>query len=130
MSEDWFELAIIAFIIAGIGLTLWKGGQRNPVGTGSLDKDVVGLKGQVAAISTKVDTIETQVKHIERRSASSSDIERLERQITEQGRLITEQSMHLAEVGEAVAAIREAGDQRGKQLDRLYDFIVQRGMSK
>jgi uncharacterized coiled-coil protein SlyX len=130
VTENWFELAIIAFILVGIVAAVWKGGQSNPVGTGSLGKEIAGLKTKVAAIDGKVGTIEKQVKHIERRAASVGDIERLERTLMEQDRTIAEMTVRLGEHGEVLARIAESGDQRGKQLDRLYDFIVQRGMSK
>lgn len=136
MSESWQELAMIAFIVVGIAAAIWKGGQANPEGTGSLGKklarlesdvrtvkrDVSGVVSSVDAQAKKTDAIEHQIQDIERRSAKASDIERLERLVVEQGR-------QNAELRSELAKISEAGEQRGKQLDRLYDFIVQKGMN-
>jgi septal ring factor EnvC (AmiA/AmiB activator) len=137
VTENWLELAGIIAILSAISVAVWKGGQANPVGTGSLDKEIAGLKTKVAAIDGKVGTIdgklgtmEKQVKHIERRAASVGDIERLERTLMEQDRNIAELTARLSEHGEMLARVLESGEQRGKQMDRLYDFIVQRGMSK
>lgn len=130
MSENWFELAIIAFIAVGIGAAIWKGGQANPEGTGALGNRLVSLDKDFRAIRGELKGIERRVGDIERGAAKGSDIERLERLVADQSRQMEHQSMQIAEMGETVAAIREAGEQRGKQLDRLYDFIVQRGMSK
>lgn len=130
MSENWFELAVIAFIVCGIGAAIWKGGQANPINTGTLGKQVARLEKKIAGIDSKVGQIESQVKAVERRSATASDIERLERLIAEQGRHLDEHAIRQAEQGEVLARIAEAGEQRGRQLDRLYDFIVERGMSK
>lgn len=123
MSETWPELAIIAFIIAGIAVAIWRGGQANPEGTGTLGKRLNGLEGKVSSIKAQVGVIERQVDDIERRSAKASDIERVERQLAEQ-------AAQIAKLSEIAAKSSEAGDQRGKQLDRLYDFIVERGMGK
>lgn len=130
MTENWFELAIIVFIIAGIGMTVWKGGQANPEGTGSLSKKLGSLDKDFRAMRGEVRSVERRVGDIERNSAKADDIVRLERMIGEMSRQIANQTERQAEMAEIVAAIRADGDQRGKQLDRLYDFIVQRGMSK
>ena len=130
MSENWFELAIIAFIMVGIAAAIRRNGQANPEGTGKLgakmgdmDKDVRALRGEVKNIERRVGVIETE-------SAKASDIERLERLVVRQGEQLDMQSRNQAKLAETTAAIQEAGEQRGKQLDRLYDFIVERGMSK
>jgi hypothetical protein len=129
VTENWFELAIIAFIIAGIAVAVWKGGQANPEGTGSLGRKFTRLEKDFSTMRGDVRKIERQVEDIERRSAKISDIERLERLVAEQGRHITEQNVRLVEVGETVAAIREAGDQRGKQLDMIFQQIITKGMN-
>lgn len=137
MPKDWFDYLIIVFIIAGIAAALWKGGQANPVGTGSLGKDFAQLKNKVSAIDSKMSAtdaklsgIENQVDDLERRSAKASDIERLERQMSAFDRNQADQLARMAELSEMLAATKVGGEERGKQLDRLYDFIVQRGMSK
>lgn len=130
MNENWFELAIIAFIMVGIGAAVWKGGQANPEGTGKLAEKFGGLDKDVRALRGDMKNVERRVGAIENHAAKASDIERLERLMADQNRTIEQQSLQLAKVGETVAASRAAGEQRGKQLDRLYDFIVERGMEK
>lgn len=130
VSENWFELAIIAFIMVGIGAAVWRGGQANPEGTGKLRNTMGDMDKDVRALRGEVKGIERRVVAIENHAAKASDIERLERLMADQNRTIEQQSLQLAKVGETVAASRAAGEQRGKQLDRLYDFIVERGMEK
>lgn len=128
--KDWFDFAVIGFIAFGIILAVWRQGRANPEDTGTLGKRLNRLEGKTAAIGVQVTTIEKQVDDLERRSAKASDIERLERQVTEQGKRQDQLAIQMGQIAELVAATKEAGDQRGKQLDRLYDFIVERGMSK
>lgn len=130
MTTTWLEPALIILIMTGIVLAIWKGGQANPEGTGTLGKRLGRLEGKVSSVASQVGTIEKQVEDIERRSAKASDIERLERQLAEQSKRMAEAAIQMGKLAEVQAATKEAGDQRGKQLDRLYDFIVQRGMSK
>jgi hypothetical protein len=55
VPRDWIELAIIAFILAGIGLTFWKAGSANPESTGSLGKKVNAIvqQGRHAVIAAR-----------------------------------------------------------------------------
>lgn len=123
MSESWLELAIIGFIIAGIAVAIFKGGAANPESTGSLGRELRQVKNKVGALDVKVDQIEQQVAGLEGSSAKTVDLKRLE--------------TDLAELRKEVGALREtvAGqhadiEHTRRQVDRLYDFIVERGMSK
>lgn len=68
--NDFYQLAIIAFILLGI-FVAWRAGQANPEGTGRLARrignvekelqgkataaDVAAVKGDVAALEAKID---------------------------------------------------------------------------
>lgn len=127
MSENWFELGVIVFIIIGIAAAV-RAGQANPEGTGTLGKKFTALEGDVRTMQGDVRKIERRVGHIEQSSAKSTDIVRLEKLIEDQGRQLDEQNRHLAKLGEAVAASRAAGEHRGKQLDMIFQQIVEKGM--
>lgn len=142
------ELAIIAFIVIGITIAAWRGGARNPVPTGSLDKKLTALSGQVDAINTtigtrfenmetKVDEIENRVEAIERDAVTPADIKRLERSVDKlakslpdlEGRLRAQaekQGDHAA-TSAATAAIVQ---QMSKQLDLIMSVVVPKGMEK
>jgi chromosome segregation ATPase len=59
MRSEWFELAIIAFILIGIGMIVWKGGAANPVGTGRLQGAVRRLQGEVKGIGLKLEELDS-----------------------------------------------------------------------
>lgn len=121
MIENWFEAAIIAVIIAGIAVAVWRGGQSNPEGTGSLGRKVTRLDGTVQSLVAETQDIDRRVGEIERTAAKTSDIKRLERQLAQH-------NSDLAAVREMVAGMAKAAELRGAQLDRLYNFIVEKGM--
>ena len=54
MNENWFEAAIIVFIVVAIGLTVWRGGAANPEGTGSLGRKLSKLDGDLPALPDPV----------------------------------------------------------------------------
>ncbi|RIV82968.1 hypothetical protein D2V17_14290 [Aurantiacibacter xanthus] len=113
MSE-WLQIAIIAFILLGIGVAIRRGGAANPVGTGELQREVASMRGQVTSIKNRV----TEIEH---RSASKVDIERLEDQL----------KIHdtkVSKLGEAVASQQPMIQHTSRQVDRLYDAIVKKGM--
>lgn len=123
MSENWFELAIIVFILLGIGAAIWKGGAANPTGTGSLGRKITKLENKVTSLSGKVDKVEGSVAELEKDSAKAKDLTRLEAALDD----IRAEVQHLS----TAAAGREATlDHVKQQVDRLYDFIVNRGMTK
>lgn len=123
MSESWLELAIIGFIIAGIAVTIFKGGAANPETTGSLGKQVREVKSNVRILTGKVDEIERQVVGLENSSAKSFDLQRMEKDVGDLKR-------EVGNLRESVAAQHADIEHTRRQVDRLYDFIVERGMSK
>lgn len=113
MPANWFETAIIVFIMIGLGVAIWKGGAANPEGTRSLGRKV----------DRDLDGLRAELKRIEKASASRKDIERVEAAIADVKAEVNDMATS--------AASREATlDHVKQQVDRLYDFIVNRGMSK
>jgi hypothetical protein len=136
-TGNLFELAIIAFIVFGITLAAWRGGARNPVATGGLDRKIGVLAGEVKAVTGRLGDLTERVEKIEGNFASAADIKRLEKAIE---RLASKQADHesrqrvLAEKQSEHAAI-SAGtaakvDQIDKNLALILSVVVPRGMEK
>lgn len=132
MTDSWFEILIIVFIIIGISVVVyfsWKGGAANPVSTGDLDDRLHSFDTELSGMRSQVDQIEGRVETIEGHYAKASDIERLEKQLRAQGR-------KMDKMAEDIATIREEAAERGalakattKQLDLIYRTIVEKGMN-
>lgn len=132
MTGNWIEILIIVFIIIGISVVVyfsWKGGAANPVSTGTLDDHLNSFDTELSAMRHQVDEIESRVEKMEGLYAKASDIERLEKRLRAHDRKIDK-------VGEDISVIREESAERGavakataKQLDMIYEVIVEKGMS-
>jgi hypothetical protein len=131
------ELLIIMLIILGIGAAIWRGGARNPVGTGGLDRKINELSGEVKAVKTKVGEIVERVESIERDTASPADIKRLEKAIdklakaqadqeSRQRALADKQSDHAAISAETAASVKHID----KNLTLIMSVVVPKGMEK
>ncbi|MBV1917598.1 MAG: hypothetical protein KUG65_06010 [Sphingomonadaceae bacterium] len=75
--NDWFQLAIIAFIVVGLFVAIWKGGAANPEGTGRLGRKVTHLSGTVTGLSGRVGHVETELEELKAVAATAKDIETL-----------------------------------------------------
>lgn len=191
--SSWLEAAIIAVILLGIVVAIYKGGAANPVSTGGLGSRLNTMDGDLRALTTKVDTVEisvgaveTRVSELNKLSATKGDVERLEKHFQDYKRQIDSLDERMdafdrdltairamaasnQPIIEAMAeSIRHAGDtmqqierkvdatasitaqvpsfiervltdvsrtiaqteHNAAQVARLYDFIVERGMSK
>lgn len=142
------ELSIIAIIVLGIGAAIWRGGAKNPVGTGGIDRKPTALSselklintkigGEIAGVKNKVDEIEGRVEKIEREAVSAADIKRLENSIdklaktlpdieTRQRALSDRQSDHAATSAATAATVLQIT----KQLDLIMSVVVPKGMEK
>lgn len=119
MSENVFELAIIAFIIAGICVAIWKGGAANPEGTGS-------LRRTINRFDTEQKRIDQEVKAMDRRVT-----EKLKQQDAGFGELrdgLKSLDRDIDELKNSAAARHQTLTHIGGQVDRLYDHIVRKGM--
>jgi septation ring formation regulator EzrA len=132
VTDSRIEIAIIIFIIIGISVVVyfsWKGGAANPVGTGGLDARQKTFDHELKGMRSQIDQIEERVEKMEGHYAKASDIKRIEKR---QEALATK----LDKVIEDVASIREDAAERGalakataRQLDMIYEVIVEKGMS-
>lgn len=136
-SGNLFELAIIAFIVIGISIAAWRGGAKNPVGTGGLDKKINDLSGEVKAVTTTVGNLVERVESIEGDTASPADIRRLERSIdklakvqadqeSRQRALADKQSEHAAISAQTATAVQHID----KNLTLIMSVVVPKGMEK
>lgn len=130
MHTSLLEWAIIAFIIGGIAYSIWRGGAANPETTGALGRKISKLEARVGAVDAQVSALGDKVGHLEGQmadfetsSAKGDDIKRLEATVAELQRKV-------ATVAEGLAAQHADIEHTRRQVDRLYDFIVQRGMTK
>lgn len=131
------ELAIIAFIVIGITVAAWRGGAKNPVGTGGLDRKINELSGEVKAVKTKVGDLVTRVENIESSTVSPADIKRLERAIeklsnkqadheSRQRALADKQSEHAAISAKTAASVEHID----RNLTLIMSVVVPKGMEK
>ncbi len=131
------ELAIIAFIVIGITVAAWRGGAKNPVGTGGLDRKINELKGEVAEVKTSVGDLVQRVEKIEGDTASPADIRRLEKAIeklakvqadheSRQRALADKQGEHAAISAGTAAKV----DHIDKNLTLIMSVVVPKGMEK
>lgn len=128
MSSNILELAIIAFIVVGMGVAIWKGGAANPVGTGRLDRRLGHMDRELKGVVTKVGEIEKQVEDIDGRAASKNDIKRLERQLKDHTERAAAMARDIASIRESMAARQASTEHVRRQVDALYDVIVKKGM--
>lgn len=122
MIGNWLELAIIAVIIMGIIVAIWKGGSANPEGTGSLGKKLTRLDAHVGDIDQWVERVNAELARLDSHAASKADIKRLERSVEAV-------KVEVAELAQKAASREATLDHVKHQVDRLYDYIVNKGMS-
>lgn len=135
------ELLIILIIVIGIGAAIWRGGAKNPVGTGGLDKKLdaikVSLDGELTAVKSKVGQIEQRIDNFEEAVASVADIKRLEKALdklakvqadheSRQRALSDKQSEHAAISAETAAAVRHID----RNVNLMMSVVVPKGMEK
>lgn len=136
-SSDLIELAMIAFIMIGIGAAIWTGGARNPVSTGGLDRKLVAMGHQLNGVESKVGDIENRVEEIERDAATTEDIKRLEKQISVIAKVLPDLESRQRAASDQLADIRANSAARSAtvehiktQVDRMMDVLVTKGMNK
>jgi len=144
MIGPYLELVIIGIILVGIGVVIWRGGAATPVGTGTLQHDVSSMRQEHVAHGRRL-------KKLEEATASAKDVEELSEALKkQQARIdsIERQVSGIAETGTATAVrvrhIDERQDKMAediastrsdvggavKQIDRIYDVLVPKGMQR
>lgn len=128
------ELAIIAFIVIGIGVAIWRGGAKNPVGTGSLDRKLTRIGTQLNGVEQRVGSVEERVASFEGLEAQVAalartlpDIEARQRALSDKMNDHAKQATETArQVTETAATLKHVD----RQVDRIYAVLVPKGMEK
>lgn len=113
MSE-WFQIAVIAFIVVTIGWYVVRTARANPQDTGTLGQ-------QLSGIDARLGKVEGEVKRLDNDAASKADVKRIEKQLAG---LISE----VAEIGRSAASREATLDHVKEQVDRMLDIIMKRGL--
>jgi hypothetical protein len=122
MGVDWEVIVSIGIMIL-VAIAIWRGGGKNPVGTGQLQRQLntIGAKvGQIEAAlketCSKNDLAEIrgELSEIEARTASSREVLAIEAQI----------SGLRAEITAAV----KAADRTEASVQRIEGYFLQRGI--
>jgi hypothetical protein len=111
--SDPVQWAIIAFIVIVLLYLVWRGGAANPESTGSLDRKVNVLSGQVSALSTRVGHVETGMKKLQDDGASTKDITLLRELIDER-----------------LKSQKELSEATNRNVQRIYDIMLEKGLGK
>lgn len=74
--SDLYQWAIIAFILLGIGVAVWRGGQANPESTGKLARRLgrVELELKEKATTTDVAGLNSKLAGVEARLAAEHEL--------------------------------------------------------
>lgn len=127
--SGWFQWLIIAFIVLSILFHVWKGGAANPESTGSLSRKVNGVAAQVSALSgrtaqqvstlsERVGEVETGMKELQRDSATTRDLEKLEKLI----------DAKFDGVRAEISGHRDLSQQTNDSVRRIERIILEKGM--
>ena len=125
---SYIEVAIIAFIILAMVFLIWRGGQKNPVPTGTLNSRLDQQDAQLKAVGVKVSEIEERIEDIEGQAAKVDDIKRLENRLKLHDRKMDEVARSITAIREDIAEGRAKRDATARQLDMIYEVIVKKGM--
>jgi len=130
---DKLELGIVAFIVVGFAIAIWKGGAANPISTGRLQRDLAAIKGDVAKLkeSSKGTVKAADLGHLRQ------DMEKTQNERTQ---AMAQLEAKIEKVGDEVDALQKECAGRlatveatttatAHQVDLLYQHIVAKGMS-
>lgn len=113
MSE-WFQIAVIGFIVLTIGWHALRTARANPQDTGTLGQQINGIGARLAKV-------EGEIKRLDEVGASKADVKRVEKEVQAL-------RVDVNEIGKS-AASREATLYHVKEtVDRMLDIIMKRGM--
>jgi cell division protein FtsB len=119
--NDWFQLAIVGFIVLSILYHVWKGG----AGTGKLQHDVSNVRAQVTSLGGRVEKLvplpsrvgelEEEMKELKAEAATGKDIARVEERI----------STVRAEI-EGHRALSQATNEGVRRIERM---LIEKGLN-
>ncbi|PTR11779.1 MULTISPECIES: hypothetical protein [unclassified Novosphingobium] len=120
VPRDWIELAIIAFILAGIGLTFWKAGSANPESTGSLGKKVNAMSSKVGTLSLRLGHLESEFAELKAEAATTQDVARIEQLINER----------INTMRVEIAGHRELAERTNRSVERIERLLIEKGLGR
>jgi chromosome segregation ATPase len=144
MIGPYLELVIIAIILGTIVWLSRRDGAANPVGTGKLLHDVSSMRQEHVAHGRRLQKLEeatASAKDVEELSAAFKEqqarIETIERQvggIAETGTATARRVRHIDQrqdkMAEDIASVSADVRASSKQIDRIYDVLVPKGMER
>jgi len=116
MTSSLYELALIGVILVGIAIAVWKGGQANPVGTGSLQRVVSGMRGEVDSMKGRLKTLDSTV-------ATKQDVLRLDEKLAEEAKKMGRVFETLDRVDDELAALARSHGARNAVIEALSDSV-------
>lgn len=116
MLGETYQLAIIAVILLGIGVSIWKGGAANPEGTGTLGRRVNTMSNKISAMNARISNIEIDIQEIKQEAVTGQDLAKV-------GGLIDT-------LRAEVAGDRKLAERTQHSLDRIERLIIERGLGK
>lgn len=129
-----FDVIVAIIILAGLAAIIWRGGSRNPVGTGALQRQISGIGSDVRALKAKLqevaskaelDALKREIEDIEVRTASTADIERLAGELKA---LRAHMDGHTHRLDEKILAVKGAADRTEEGVARIEAFFLKRGI--
>ncbi len=132
---SYYELAIIAFILIGVG-TVWWFGRSNPVSTGKLHRDVSKIRQstdehgrQLEEISKAAEAEKLRVDTlVERMTAMETDVAGIKQVVGATAANVRTIDERQDVMAQQIAAIDVRTEHSAMQVNRLYDHIVKKGM--
>lgn len=133
------QAVLIIFILGGVGFLVWRDRASAP---GKVAHDVSGMRQEQAAHGRRLKKLEeaaASAEDVERLNAAMKEqqtrIEKMERQvgsIAETGIATARRVRHIDErqdkMAEDIASTSADVRAASKQIDRIYDVLVQKGM--
>lgn len=101
------EWAMIAFIVIGIVIAVWRSGQANPTGTGTLGRKVSHLDASVGKLGTRIGHVESELEDLQKSAATTKDIETVR-----------------AEIG----GVKEILQRSERGLHRIEEMLIRKGL--
>lgn len=127
--SDQLQFAIIAAIIIGISIVIWKGGAANPEGTGKLAREVGAMKGELTGLSTRIGYVEVEMGELKDESVSSKDIEALRGSFDDRiESLRVSFDDRINTLRAEMSGHRDLAQRTFLSVDRIERFLIERGL--